>query len=275
MSGTKPNRHTELGDFLKALRNRTKPEQLGMEPGSRRRTPGLRREEVAQLAGIGITWYTWLEQGRTINVSESVLGSLSRVFRLTDEERAHLYTLANMPLPQQDDHSADVNDRVLHLFRRMDSLYCPSYIIDQHWNIVVWNQCATTVFGDFKRLPADGRNMIHLMFADQQYMSLFTSWELHAKEMLARFHASFAQHIDDPWFADFIARMKRESEQFSSWWTLYDVNSMTNIVKHVRHPTMGELTFDFLVLDIEDNHNLRMIIYNPDEATARKLRETQ
>ena len=275
MSGTKANRHTELGDFLKALRNRTTPEQLGMAPGPRRRTPGLRREEVAQLAGIGLTWYTWLEQGRDINVSESVLSSLSKVFRLTDEERAHLYTLANTPLPPGADDSVYVNQRVLHLFHRMDSLFCPAYIIDQHWNIVEWNRCAVKVFGDFGILPAGDRNMIHLMFADQRYMSLFEQWELHAREMLARFHASFAQHIDDPWFADFIARMKQESEQFSSWWTLYDVNSMTDIVKHVRHPSMGELTFDFVVLDIEDNHNLRMIVYDPDETTSRKIEQAQ
>jgi transcriptional regulator with XRE-family HTH domain len=244
-----------------------------MSSSTRRRTPGLRREEVAQLAGIGITWYTWLEQGREINVSDSILDSLSRVFLLTDEERVHLYTLANKSLPPQGSDSIYVNDRILHLFEKLDLLYCPAYIIDNHWNIVKWNKFATRIFGDFSQLPSDNQNMIYLMFNNQDYISLFEQWEIHAKEMLSRFHITFAKNIDDPWFNDFIQRMKKESERFSSWWTLYDVNSMTDIIKHIKHPEIGNLTFDFVTLDIVDNYNLKMLIYNPDDKTTLTLKE--
>lgn len=273
MKNNKPNRHTELGDFLKIRRNKTKPEQLGISSNSRRRTPGLRREEVAQLAGIGLTWYTWLEQGREINVSDSILDSLSRVFLLTDEERARLYTLANKSLPSQGKNCIYVNDRIVHLFDKLDLLYCPAYIIDNHWNIIKWNKFAARIFGDFSQLPMENQNMIYLMFNNQEYMSLFEQWEVHAKEMLARFHATFARNIDDPWFSTFIQQMKRESERFSSWWTLYDVNSMADIVKHIKHPTLGNLTFDFVTLDVVDNHNLKMLIYNPNPKATQILKK--
>jgi hypothetical protein len=271
VSKNESNRHTELGDFLKTRRNKIKPEQLGISPGSRRRTPGLRREEVAQLAGIGLTWCTWLEQGREINVSDSVLDSLSRVFLLTDEERSHLYALANKSLPKLAEAVPALNDRVVNFLEKLDLLSCPAYITDNHWNLIRWNKCATIVFGDFGQLPKHEQNSIHLMFCNKDYMSLFEQWELHAKEMLARFHASYARHIDDPWFNTFIKDMKGRSDSFASWWALYDVNSMTNIIKKVTHHTLGKLTFDFVSFNIFDNQNLSLLVYNPDDKTSRRL----
>ncbi len=268
MKTIEPNRYTELGEFLKARRNKIKPEQIGISVGARRRTPGLRREEVAQLAGIGLTWYTWLEQGREINVSDAILDSLSRVFLLTDEERSHLYALANKSLPKQVETYQPVNDRVLNFFEKLDLLCCPAFITDSHWNLVKWNKYATIVFGDFSQLPAYEQNTIYLMFCNQEYMSLFEQWELHAKEMLARFHATFARHITDPWFSEFIKDMKSKSDFFASWWALYDVNSMTNIVKKITHPTLGKLIFDFVSFDIFDNQNLNLLVYNPDNKTS-------
>lgn len=271
MKKAEPNRYTEMGEFLKACRNKIKPEKIGFSVGARRRTPGLRREEVAQLAGIGLTWYTWLEQGRAINVSDAVLDSLSRVFSLTDEERSHLYALANKSLPQQIEAYQTVNDRIINFLEKLDLLYCPAYITDCHWNLVKWNKYATIVFGDFSQLPSSERNIIYMMFCNQDYMSLFEQWELHAKEILARFHATFARHIDDPWFTGFIQDMKNKSEKFAAWWALYDVNSMSDIVKNLMHPTLGKLTFDFVSLDVFDNQNLKLLVYNPDNETSLSL----
>jgi transcriptional regulator with XRE-family HTH domain len=265
------NRYTELGEFLKACRNKIKPEQMGLSAGTRRRIPGLRREEVAQLAGMGLTWYTWLEQGRAINVSDAVLDSLSRVFLLTNEERRHLYALANKSVPKPTTDLHIINDRVIHFFNKLDLLYCPAYINDSRWNIIKWNKYADAVFGDFSKLPAHEQNTMYLMFCNEQYMSLFEHWELHAQEMLARFHAAFARNIDDPWYNDFIQDMKNKCPQFASWWALYNVNSMTNIIKNIKHPTLGALTFDFLTLDIHDSPNLTLVIYNPDHTTSRVL----
>jgi len=272
MKKREANRHVELGNFLKTCRNKMKLEQFGLPSDSRRRTLGLRREEVAQLAGIGLTWYTWLEQGREINVSDSILDSLSRLFGLTAAERVHLYTLAKKSLPSHEKNCVYINGRILNLFEKLDLLYSPAYIIDSHWNIVKWNRFAAKVFGDFSLLSNDNRNIIHLMFVSQEFRSLFKYWELHAKEMLARFHNTFAKNIDDPWFNEFIQKMKKESENFSLWWSLYDVNSMTDIVKHIKHPTLGNLTFDFVTFDITDNYNLKMIVYNPNDKTTLILK---
>ena len=218
MKQTEANRYAEMGEFLKACRNKIKPEQIGLSVSARRRTPGLRREEVVQLAGIGLTWYTWLEQGRAINVSDAVLDSLARVFLLTDEERSHLYTLANKSLPKQVEAYQPVNDRLINFLEKLDLLHCPAYITDSHWNLVKWNKYAAIVFGDFSRLPAYERNVIYLMFCNNEYLSRFENWELHAKEILARFHATYARHIDDPWFSGFIQDMKNRNELFASWW---------------------------------------------------------
>lgn len=274
MKKAEPNRYTEMGEFIKACRNKIKPEKIGFSVGLRRRTPGLRREEVAQLAGIGLTWYTWLEQGRAINVSDAVLDSLSRVFSLTDEERSHLYALANKSLPQQVEVCQTVNDRVINFLKKLDLLYCPAYITDCHWNLVKWNKYSTIVFGDFGRFPTYERNIVYMMFCNQDYMSLFEQWELHAKEILARFHATFARYIDDPWFSGFIQDMKNKSEKFAVWWELYDVNSMSDIVKNLMHPTLGKLTFDFVSLDILDNQNFKLLVYNPDNETSRLLEKS-
>ncbi len=268
---TETNRYTELGEFLKARRNKIKPEHIGISVGTRRRTPGLRREEVAQLAGIGITWYTWLEQGREINVSDAILDSLSRVFMLTKEERSHLYALANKSLSMQVEPHQTVNDSVLNFFAKFDLLYCPAFITDGYWNLVKWNKYAAFVFGDFSQLPTNEQNTIHLMFCNQDYMSLFEYWEYHAKEMLARFHATFAKHNDDPWFIRFIEEMKSKSDSFASWWALHDVNSMTNIVKEVKHPAVGKLIFDFVSFDIFDNQDYKLLVYNPDHDSSIKL----
>ena len=272
MKKNESNRYKELGEFLKVCRNKIKPDQIGISVATRRRTPGLRREEVAQLAGIGLTWYTWLEQGRAINVSDAVLDSLSRVFLLTSEERSHLYSLANKSLSKQAaEVHQPINERVINFLEKLDLLYCPAYIIDCHWNLIKWNKYATTVFGNFDQLPAYERNIIYMMFCNHIYMSLFEDWELHAKEMLGRFHATFARNIDDPWFNEFIQKLKIENEMFASWWALYDINSMSNIVKNLIHPKLGRLTFDFVCLDIFDSPNFTLLVYNPDNKTSTCL----
>jgi len=267
------NRYTELGDFLKTRRNKIKPEQLGLPNGTRRRTPGLRREEVAQLAGIGLTWYTWLEQGRAINVSDDVLDSLSRVYLLTDEERIHIYALANKPLAKEKVEYQPISDTLMRILDKFDVSYCPAYIMDHHWNIVAWNKCAVAVFGDFSLLPSYERNVVYMMFCNQGYMSLFDDWEFHAKGIVARFHSTMAKYIDDPWFIGFIQDIKNKSENFSAWWLLYDVNGMSDVVKELTHPLMDKLTFEFVSLDVSDNQSLKLLIHNPDDEALARLKK--
>lgn len=273
MKKTDSNRYKELGDFLKTRRNKIKPEQLGIPVGARRRTPGLRREEVAQLAGIGLTWYTWLEQGRAINVSDDLLDSLSRVYLLTDGERNHLYALANKSLTNKSRDYQPVNDTLIRILEKLNFSYCPAYIMDYHWNLVAWNKYAVSVFGDFSKLPAYERNVIYMMFCNQEYMALFNDWEFHAKGIIARFHATMAKHIDDPWFTGFIQDIKNKNDKFSSWWSLYDVNSMSDVVKELTHPSLGKLTFEFVSFDVSDNLNFKLLIHNPDDESILSMKK--
>lgn len=268
------SRQNELGVFLKTRRSRIKPGQAGLPEGTRRRTPGLRREEVAQLAGIGLTWYTWLEQGRAISVSAEVLDSLSRVYLLTSEERRHLYALAKKPLAGPSDTYQPVNQSLLRILERMDDAYCPAYVMDCRWNVAAWNTCAAAVFGDFDGLPDEQRNVVYMMFCNCEYMALFDDWEYHARGIIARFHAAMAGHMDDPWFLNFVQDLKNKSKHFSAWWMLYDINGMSGVLKKLTHPVMGKLTFEFASFDSSDNPNLKLLIHNPDQDTAARLQSS-
>jgi transcriptional regulator with XRE-family HTH domain len=162
------SRHAELGNFLKTRRANITPAQIGLPAGIRRRTPGLRREEVAALAGIGLTWYTWLEQGRDIQVSPQVIHSLARVLMLNEEETHHLYVLANQPVPLQPPPYRQIVPAALQ--RILDSLpFSPSLILDTRWNILAWNTAATAVFTDFQAIDIASRNYIWLMFTNPHY----------------------------------------------------------------------------------------------------------
>jgi hypothetical protein len=210
-------RNSELGGFLKSRRARMTPEEAGLPPGARRRTPGLRREEVAQLAGIGLTWYTWLEQGRPIQVSSYVLDCLSRAFRLNGQERAHLYRLANQPLPKDGlSGPAAAGPALQHV---LDSLgTCPSMITDRRWTVVAWNAAAALVFGDFTSMNERERNIVWAVFAVGRYRELMCDWQAHAKSLIARFRAACGTYADDPWLSELVGDLQAGSPEFAAWW---------------------------------------------------------
>lgn len=265
-------RYIELGNFLKSRRNKIVPSQVGLPTGTRRRTPGLRREEVAQLAGIGLTWYTWLEQGRPITVSEQVLTSLAKVLLLDSQEQIHLFTLAMKPLPHIE--YGDITQIKDSTQRVLDSLtLSPAYVMDQRWNIVGWNKSASLVFGDFTLLDPADRNVVMMMFGNHDYMKLFDDWEYHAKGVIARFRADCSKHIDDPWFADLVHRLKDKHPSFEQWWSMHHVHSMSDIIKELTHETLGKLVFEFNSFDLSDQPNLKMLIHTPtiESGTAKKL----
>lgn len=262
MINSEKKRYIELGNFLKTRRNRISPLQVGLPVGTRRRTPGLRREEIAQLAGIGLTWYTWLEQGRQINVSDQVLESLSKVLLLDDEERKHLFTLAMKPLPNENDfNKGQLKDSLQNVLDSLET--SPAYIMDQRWNICGWNKSACRVFGDFSQIDQLERNVVYMMFCKNEYMELFEDWEFHAKGIIARFRVMCGKNIADPWVADFTNNLKEKSADFNLWWSMYKINSMSDITKELVHPVVGKLVFEFNSFDVSDNPNLKMLIHTP------------
>lgn len=266
-------RYIELSDFLKTRRSKISPSQVGLSSSSRRRTAGLRREEVAQLAGIGITWYTWLEQGRPIQVSTQVIDSLSRVLLLDKQEQIHLYRLANLPLRSDlIECQTTVSPILQHV---LDSLILsPSLITDQRWNVIAWNKAACLIFGDFRKMDARERNIVWSMFTDNKYKQLFVDWNLHAKGLLGRFRSTCGQYIEDSWLAQFIDDLKLHSPDFNLWWPLHEIESNSEKYKQLYQPIAGKLDFEVSNFDVSDNYGLKMIVHTPlsgsDTATKMK-----
>lgn len=255
-------RYKELADFLKTRRAKILPSQAGLSSAARRRTPGLRREEVAQLAGIGITWYTWLEQGRPIHVSAQVIESLSRVLLLNKQERIHLHLLANQPLPADIPGQQETVSPILQ--HVLDSLtFCPSMITDQRWNVIAWNRAACLIFGDFSDMNVRERNMVWAMFTGDKYRELYIDWELHAKSLLGRFRSTCGKYIEDSWLAQFIEELKIQSTEFNSWWPLHEIQNDSGVYKKMNHPLVGILDFESSSFDVPDHSGLKLFVHVP------------
>lgn len=265
-------RYKELGDFLKTRRAKILPSQVGLLPGQRRRTPGLRREEVAQMAGISVTWYTWLEQGRSIHVSTPVVESLARVLQLDREECLHLYRLANQPLPADMSEAREtVSPALQHM---LDNLtHCPSLITDQRWNVIAWNKASCTIFGDFDSMSDRDRNIVWAMFTDRKYKKLFVDWDRHAKSMVGRFRSTSGKYIEDFWFVQFIDELKARSPEFDLWWPLHEIQNNGELYKQLNHPLVGQLDFEISNFDVADHSSLKMAVHvpMPGTDTAEKM----
>jgi len=260
------HRYKELADFLKTRRAKILPSQVGLSSTTRRRTPGLRREEVAQLAGVGLTWYTWFEQGRPIHVSTQIIESLSKVLLLDKQERIHLYRLANQPLPADiPGYQGTVSPTLQHV---LDSfILSPSLVIDQRWNVIAWNKAACVIFGDFCEMNVRERNIVWAMFTDDKYKQLYPDWSLYAKDLLGRFRSTCGQYIEDSWLAHFIEDLKIQSTEFNLWWPLHEIQSNSEIYKQLNHPVAGILDFEVSKFVVADNSGLIMIVHTPLSGT--------
>ncbi|MER0243926.1 helix-turn-helix transcriptional regulator [Streptomyces sp. HSW2009] len=264
-------RREELRAFLRSRRARVRPEDVGLPGRGLRRTPGLRREEVATLAGIGVSWYTWLEQGRVINVSDSVVESISRVLTLDHAERAYLYQLVGLQPPEEKVVEAEDVAPMPELQRLVDawSPY-PAYVLDRWWNFVLINRSAQAVFG----LRGRGQNCLVSFFTDEKYRSFFANWDTLAPQVVADFRGAAAAYSEDRRFAVIASRLYRDSPDFARLWDQHDVRRESNGTKAVKHPVMGEMTFDHLVLHPSSRHDLRVTVHLPREGfTARRRLE--
>ncbi|KAI94951.1 XRE family transcriptional regulator [Rhodomicrobium udaipurense JA643] len=250
-----------LGDFLQSRRGRLNPAECGF-PAGRRRTPGLRREEVAQLAGVSVTWYTWLEQGREIQVSTQTLEGIARALRLDRAEREHLFLLAQGRPPAM----AEWRPREITaaLQRMLDGLtYSPAYIRTKRWDIVGWNRAVAMTFADYGAMEPHERNSIRLVFAHPAWRTLMVDWEADAKKALAVFRADFARAGNDPRFLELVDELDRLSPEFHQWWPRHDVRNHGEGVKAVRHPKVGLMSLEYTAFIVESDPDLRMVVYTP------------
>lgn len=251
------NRRRELGDFLRSRRERLTPEAVGLPAGRRRRTAGLRREEVADLAAIGVDWYVRLEQGRAVNPSPATIRSLARALRLNDAERIHLQALAG-----GGERGAFVTETVPDAVRRLvEALNLPAYVIGRRWDVLAWNDPAQLLFG------FDGaakQNILLSMMTDPSTRRLFgDGWADEARRMIALFRVTHDLWADDPAFEDLLQRLTRESADFARWWSAHDVRGGVSGRKRLHLADGGVRTFEYATFQANDDPGLRLALYTP------------
>ncbi|MEV4329322.1 helix-turn-helix transcriptional regulator [Streptomyces sp. NPDC049597] len=257
----KAHRLAELREFLMSRRARITPAEAGLpDGGARRRTPGLRREEVAVLAGVGVSWYQWLEQGRDITVSPQVLDSVSRVLRLSSAERRHLYALAGLnPPPAEVDPGG--RDMCAGLRRLIDAwMPYPAHIMDVYWNIVRYNDAAAAVLG---MRPGVVRNCLLAFFTDPVYRARSRGWEEVGPQLVAQFRAACSECPDDEGFREVVAQAKAVSPEFTELWERRDIAPGGQIRKEMEHPLAGRLVLESTQLRVPARPDLVIVMHTP------------
>ncbi|MCB1647205.1 MAG: helix-turn-helix domain-containing protein [Pseudomonadales bacterium] len=249
----------QLGDFLRARRSALKPEDAGLSPTRRRRTPGLRREEVAELAGIGVDWYIRLEQGRNINPSAATIDALANALQLDQEDRMHLRLLS-----QTSDRPAYSRGIVPDTARRIiEAIDQPAYITDLRWDVCAWNAAAEEILA-FGRLDAADRNTLISILLNPHARKLFgESWEAEARRMVAEFRSTFDLWAHDPAFVELFNRLHKGSPEFATWWAAHDVGTVKGGTKSLSHPRLGALQIEYASFQLNDNPALKLVIYAP------------
>lgn len=250
----------ELGDFLRSRRARMRPEAFGLANGRRRRTPGLRREEVAERAGISTDWYIRLEQGRTVSASRATVDALALALDLDALEHTHLRALAGHAQTR-----SFVQEKVPSTIRKIVAgLPHPAYVTSPRWDVLAWNEAANELFCDFGALPKAQRNILLFVFADQRARSLFgNGWSNAARAMVAQFRSTNDLWAGDPAFAELVERLHQLSPSFTGWWEAHDIRAQLSGRKTLHHPTRGPLCFDHASFQANDDPALKLVIYTP------------
>ncbi len=258
-----------LGTYLKNRRTKLDPASFGLA-GGRRRTLGLRREEVAQRANISATWYTWLEQGRGGNPSAQVLDRIAQALTLTEVEREHLFLIALGRPPEVRYRSSDVITPRLQ--RLLDVLtYSPAIVRTATWDIVAWNRAASAVLTDYGALPPHQRNILRLIFSDQRVRAAQPEWEAVARFVVATFRIDAARAGADAEIAPLVDELCQSSPEFASMWRDNDVQTHGDGVKHLRHPQLGPITMEYSAFAVDGRPDLSLIVYNPATPADRAL----
>ncbi|GGG77506.1 helix-turn-helix transcriptional regulator [Paenibacillus radicis (ex Gao et al. 2016)] len=275
MAKNEINRYSELAHFLRNRRERLTPKQAGLPEAGRRRTPGLRRGEVAMLAGVSLEWYTYLEQGRSIHVSAEVLEGLAVALQLDAAERKHMFLLAHrQPPPEQSRAQSEVSP-VLQRFLDSQGLN-PACAMDARMNIVAWNEAMYILNGDLSKVSEKQRNLLWGTFTSADFRKMKGSqWEEHARRTVAQFRADYARYGDDPWWGEQVLSLSELSEEFRTYWEQHDVLDYSHAHKIMQHPVVGELAFDYISFQPLDKSDLQISIHIPldDGITKNKIQK--
>jgi transcriptional regulator with XRE-family HTH domain len=254
-------RTQSLGDFLRAHRERLSPEDSGIPSGSRRRTPGLRREEVAQLCGVSSTWYTWIEQGRPVSASPEAMAQIAVALRLSRAERAYLFELSNLHDP--DAGTSSQTEIPTSLSSLLRTLKMPAYVLDRQWNAVAWNRAAEQLFVDWLTKNGD-RNLLRYIFLSPTSRRLVVDWEMRVRRVVAEFRADSGRYLHDQPTRALIADLSTHSNHFRKFWNSQDVYEREGGPRQFQHPQKGLLRFDQITMKLSANEDLKLVVLTPD-----------
>lgn len=262
-----------LGEFLRTARERLTPEQVGLPSCGRRRTPGLRREEVAQLANVGVSWYTSIEQGKDVHPSNQILESLAAALKLSDDERQYLFLLSKSDDIEESEIYKEISIGLERTVFALDPH--PAYIMDKYWDVLIWNGAAEFIF-QFPPYSANMNlkpNLLHHFLIDPLRKEISSDWEERAKIMIARFRADCAKYPKNARLNEMIKKYKQESELFRSCWPRYEVKTVTDCHKFRNDPLIGELEFEHVNFQLSNYSDLKLMIYTASPSTVEKLKQ--
>lgn len=247
-----------MGDFLRSRRERLRPEELGLPTTRRRRTPGLRREEVAELAGIGVDWYVRLEQGRGLRPSRATVDALAAALRLDAAEATHLRVLAGAP-----DQDCFSRESVPTATRRLvEGLGEPAYVTGRRWDVLAWNAASVELLKDFGRSRQEDRNVLVYLLLDPAARALFgAGWSDQARRAVAQFRAACDLRPHDRAFTDLADRLRQGCPEFRAWWDRHDVLGSGAGCKRLHHPVRGPVTYDFATFQLNEDRRLTLTVY--------------
>lgn len=263
------DRSNEIREFLRTRRARITPEQAGLvpHPGARR-VPGLRREEVAQLAGVSVDYYIRLERGRTRGVSHTVLEAVARALRLDDAERAHLLDLAR-PTPARTHRTRPLGPQKVRpaVYRALDALGVPAIVLGRRMDVLAANRLGRALLTDFEARPRRERNSARFVFLDEAARTLYRDWERVAGDCVATLHLYAGRHPEDPQLTELIGELSLHSDTFRRMWADHDVQAHTTGTKRLHHPLVGDLALDYVVLAVEGDPDQTLVLYTPEPAS--------
>ncbi|GAA0580287.1 helix-turn-helix transcriptional regulator [Streptomyces crystallinus] len=271
------DQRAELSEFLRSRRARLKPVDVGLPDfGRHRRVPGLRREELAQLAGVSVAYYTRLEQGNGQNVSAEVLDAIARALRLTDAEQQHLTHLAKPTTAKKKkaglSRQAQLRPQLRHLIDSMEAV--PAYVLGRRLDLLAWNRMAAALIGDFVSLPAEERNFARHVFLDPTARERYLEWEDKAAEVVGVLRLCAGCYPDDPLLTALVGELSVKSDEFRTLWAAHTVRQKGHGTKRLHHPLVGELTLSYETLKLPDEHDLSLVTYyaEPGSPSADSLR---
>jgi transcriptional regulator with XRE-family HTH domain len=265
-------RRRELGAFLRGRRERLRPEQVGLPPMRRRRTPGLRREEVAQLAGVGVTWYTWLEQGRDIHPSPQVLDAIARTLQFDAHEHSHLFTLAGISTTTVADQCLNLCPTAQPLIDQLEPF--PAVVVNARLDLLAYNRIYSSFYDDLDTMPIEDRNILWLAFTHPRWRDVIVDWDDVTRRLVAEYRSLMAEHLDDPAWKTLVARLDGASPEFAALWERHDVLGVESRTKRAMHPSAGLLLLDYTNLWLNQGNGVRIIAFTPaDDRTRRRLEQ--